>query len=149
MAELDGAMRRSRPERNVGYLLGIAIFGALWALVNQTPGWEAVPFLSSDFEQLVPMVNVALMAGAGANLTLVVYDARWFRATLGLVMAGIGVWVSLGFLRSFPFSFAAVQYDLTTPLMVAVLVSLASAAVLAIVHLVALSNAALRASEPA
>lgn len=147
MTGLDGSRRYSRPERNAGYLIATASFGALWVLINQAPGWQAVPLLSAEFTQVLPLVNVTIAAGAAANVALIAYDRRWFKAALGLVIAGLGIAVSLRCLRVFPFSFATVPYDLTTHAFIVVLVCLVTAAVLAIVHLIALGSAALRATS--
>jgi hypothetical protein len=149
MNGLESARRYSRPERNIGYLVGTGLFAAVWALTNVAPGWQAVPFLSADFTRVLPAINIALAGGAAANVALIAYDPRWFKATLGLATAGLGIFVSLRFLQVFPFTFTRLHYDFTTHMMALVLIALVAAAVLAIVHLVALGNAALRATSTA
>jgi hypothetical protein len=45
----NGAARRpSAAARRAGYLIGIAVSAALLFVLNGQPGWQALPFLTSD-----------------------------------------------------------------------------------------------------
>ncbi len=133
----------------MGYLIVLALFAAVWALTNLSPGWQTLPFLTGEFTQVLPAFNLLLASGIGANVTLLLYDPRWFKAALGLSISGLGVYVSLRLLRVFPFSFETVHYDFTTHVTVALLVALVAAAAVAVVNLFALGNAAMRAASAA
>lgn len=70
--------------RRFGYAIEIAIDVVLLLLINRSPGWEAVPFLTADTEQVLGLVNASLAAGVVVNLLMLVADPAWLRA-LGVV----------------------------------------------------------------
>jgi hypothetical protein len=97
---------RRRPERSVrrvGYAVGAVVNGVLLWLVHVWPGWEAVPFLTGDFSEVVGLVTLALWAGIATNLVYLVSDPRWLTALGGLVTTGIGLAAAVRLWQLFPF----------------------------------------------
>lgn len=91
--------------RHVGYAIGAAVNGALLYVVNVAPGWEAVPFLTDRFPEVLGVVNLSFVAGFVVNVVYGAYDPRWFRDVGEFVTTGIGLLVLLTLLQVFPFAF--------------------------------------------
>ncbi len=63
MALTDGVRRQSAGARRAGYLLAIGFSAVLLVILNGWPGWQAMPFLTSDTGQVLLLVNLSLTAG--------------------------------------------------------------------------------------
>lgn len=83
--------RPGAASRRFGYLVAAVLNALLLYLVNRRPGWEAVPFLTSDTTQVIGLVNASITAGLVANLVYVLWDPVWLRALGDLVTTSIGV----------------------------------------------------------
>lgn len=110
------AGRRSRPRppraaRRVGYAVGAFVNGVLLWLVNVAPGWQAVPFLTSDFTDVLGLVNASIVAGLLAHVLYLVVDPPWLRSAGDLVVTSVGLVATVAVLRSFPFTFAGQSFD--------------------------------------
>ena len=62
MAAARPRQRPPRSARRAGYLIGALLNGALLWLVNVSPGWQAVPFLTQEFDGVLPL-SMALARG--------------------------------------------------------------------------------------
>jgi len=91
--------------RRVGYVIAAALTAAFWFVVNVSPGWQALPFLTEEAHRVVPLVNVSLAASLVVNLLYVAYDPPWFRALGDVVTTGFGLAVLARIWQVFPFSF--------------------------------------------
>ena len=94
-----------------GYGVAVIVNAALAFLVNAWPGWEAVPFLTEDTPQVLPLVNLPLAAGVIANIVYLANDAPWAKAVGDLVTNGIGLVVLVQVWRVFPFEFSSGPFD--------------------------------------
>jgi hypothetical protein len=97
-----------RPEvatRRVGYGVAIAANAVLLYLVNVSPGWDAVPFLTGDMTGVLGWVNASIVAGIIANALYVVVDRRWFRSLGELLVTLIGLAALVRLWQVFPFAF--------------------------------------------
>ena len=58
------ASRRRPPvaARRAGYVVSVLVNIALLYVVNGWPGWEAVPFLTQDTQQVMGLVNASIVA---------------------------------------------------------------------------------------
>ena len=97
--------------RRAGYGVAVIVNAALAFLVNAWPGWEAVPFLTEDTPQVLPLVNLSLAAGVIANIVYLANDAPWVKAVGDLVTNGIGLVVLVQVWRVFPFEFSSGPFD--------------------------------------
>jgi hypothetical protein len=97
---------RSRPgpaARRVGYAFAAAFNAVfLWAL-HVWPEWEAVPFLTSDFSDVLWLVDLSLWVGIGTNLLYLVHDPRWLTALGGVASTAIGLAAAIRTWQVFPF----------------------------------------------
>ncbi|GAA3400722.1 hypothetical protein [Pseudarthrobacter polychromogenes] len=87
---------------NVGSVLVNAAM--MWG-INFWPGWQVVPFLTSDMNRVLGIINASLTAGIVANLVFVVIRNRGVMALGNLVVLGIGLAATLGLWEVFPFDF--------------------------------------------
>ena len=82
MALTDPARHPSAGARRVGYCVAIALGAAFLFVLNARPGWQQMPFLTSDTSQVLWLVNLSLAAGIAASTVFleVISLARWFTA---------------------------------------------------------------------
>jgi hypothetical protein len=102
------AAARGRPNpaaRRAGYVVAAALNGLVLYLVNRRPGWDAVPFLTSETEQVLGLVNASIIAGLVANLVYLLADPPRLRSFGDLVTTAIGLAAMVQIWQVFPFSF--------------------------------------------
>lgn len=103
--------RRSVGTRRIGYAVGAVVNTTLLYLVNDWPGWAALPFLTADTALVVPLINLSIGVGIVINLARIAYDPQWFVAFGDVVTTGIGLAALLRIWRVFPFEFASGTVD--------------------------------------
>lgn len=74
-----------------GYLVAAVVDLLLLSLINRSPGWRAVPFLTQDTPRVLGLVNASLVAGVVANSIYLMADPRWLRAVGDIVTTSIGL----------------------------------------------------------
>jgi hypothetical protein len=85
-----------------GYVIGAVVNIAMLVAVNVWPGWEAVPFLTAETPDVLPLVSLSLASAVVANIVYLVNDAPWVRALGGLVTTGVGLAALVRILDVFP-----------------------------------------------
>jgi len=145
IASHRAAVRRpSAGARRFGYLVAIGFTVAGWYVINVRPGWEAVPFLTSDTADVLGLLNFSLFVGIAVNLLYVVRDPRWLTALGDVVTTGVGLAVLVTAWQVFPFDFDAYTFGwagLTRLVLVLAMVGSAIAIVVQLVTLVRLAVA--------
>ena len=66
---------RSRPRaasRRAGYVVAVGVNALLLYLLNRSPGWQSVPFLTDAMNRVIGVVNLSITAGLVANLVYLV-----------------------------------------------------------------------------
>jgi hypothetical protein len=99
------AKRPSTASRRAGYVIAAVINAALLWLIHVWPGWDAVPFLTEDFETVLWLINLTLAVTIALNLIYVVRDPRWLTAAGAIVTTAIGLAAAVRMLQVFPFDF--------------------------------------------
>ena len=102
MARTHSAGRPSAGARRADYGLAILCSTALLIVLNGSPGWQAIPFLTSDISQVLWLVNLSLAAGIAANVVYLAYDAPWLRSLGELATTGIGLVTAIRIWQVFP-----------------------------------------------
>ena len=76
--------------RRAGYVIGALLNAVLLVLIDFSPGWSAVPFLTDGVHQVLVLVNVVVLAGLVTNLGYLVDDAPRLVALGGVVTTALG-----------------------------------------------------------
>ncbi len=95
--------RPPRPARVLGYLVAAGFQVALLVLINVSPGWDAVPFLTAETPDVLPAVNASIVATLVANVLWVLADPRWLRALGDTVTSCVSLVAAVAVWRVFPF----------------------------------------------
>jgi hypothetical protein len=104
------AVNSKRVGRKVGYAVAIACNIALLVIANNILDWGWLPWLTEEFRQVLPVMNVSLGASIAANIVYLVYDPPGFKATAELGLLIISLIVTIRFLQVFPFDFTAYEF---------------------------------------
>ncbi|MBM7277705.1 hypothetical protein JTZ10_08015 [Gordonia rubripertincta] len=131
--------------RRVGYSVSVAVNVVLLVAVLGWPGWEAVPFLTDDFRQIVGWVVAALGAGIVTNSVYAVTDSPAVRAVGELVVDAIGLVALIRLWQVFPFDFGDTDTPWSTVVRVVLAVGIAGTAIAMVVVIV---QTALRRRSP-
>jgi hypothetical protein len=121
------------PGRRAGYVVAAAINLVFLWVVNQLLGWGWPSFLTPSFQDLLPYIEVSLIATAAINLIWVVHDPDWFKhltqAGLDLIalVSAVATW------RIFPFDLSS---GWETVFRVVLVVSIVGVSIATIVELV-------------
>ena len=94
---------RPTSSRRPGYVVGALVNAALLWLVHVWPGWEAMPFLTADMQQVLGLVDASLVAGVVVNAAHLVRDPDWLTPAGNLVTTTFGLAAAVRILRVFPF----------------------------------------------
>ncbi len=126
--------------RRMGYVVTIVVAAGLLYLVNNLLSWDAAPFLTEDFERIIPILNAALIAAIVVNAIWVLYDAAWVRS-LGQVILNLAVIVTAALtLKVFPFNFNAYSFNWEAVVTFALVFLILGLAIATIVELVKLGG---------
>jgi hypothetical protein len=104
----------SRTGRRIGYVIAAAINVALLYFVNNLLNWDLSPFLTDDFERVIPLINVSLVATIVVNVIYLFFDRRWFKSLTQIGLAGIAMAATVRLYRVFPFDFSAYDFAWAT-----------------------------------
>ena len=128
-SKVDRYFKDSRGGRITGY--GFAIFWSTIFLVlfhfysqyiafynsEMSEGvkvWNRYPFLNSDFERWLPIITAALIAAIVGNILLIIYEGRFFRQIIHIVIDLFSLAAIVSLVVIFPFDFSALPgNDLT------------------------------------
>jgi hypothetical protein len=89
----------------IGHLLAALIaLGGLY-VANNLLEWDIVPFLTDDFDRVLPLVNLSLAANLATNVVRLAYRPPWFIAATDLVGTGLGLPAIVRMWQVFPFDF--------------------------------------------
>ena len=100
--------------RRAGYAMAMTVNLVLLFLVNVTPGWQAVPFLTENTTDVLLLVNLSMGAAVVANAVYSVFDPPWVRALGDAVTTSVGLASLVRIWQVFPFEFdtSSVPWDL-------------------------------------
>jgi hypothetical protein len=137
MAATDRARRPSAGTRRAGYGLAILFNAALLVIFNASPGWQAIPFLTSDTAQVLWLVNLCLAASIAANFVYLANDPPWLKSLGNLATTGIGLAAATRIWQVFPFDLSS---GWSTAVRVLLVVGIAGSCVALVVQIVSLAR---------
>lgn len=122
--KVDYYFRETRSGRITGYSFAIAwsivflvflnFYNSYIAYYQYDGGqWNKFPLLTESFSQWLPIVTVALAASIIGNILLVIYDGRFFRQLIRIVLNLFSIMAVISLLTIFPFDFTVFPGDLT------------------------------------
>jgi hypothetical protein len=97
--------------RRIGYVVAIAVNVAGLIVVNNVLDWGWFPWLTEDFGDILPILNVSLAASIAANAAYLAFDPRWFKAIAELALLSISLAVTIRMLQVFPFDFSSYDFS--------------------------------------
>lgn len=121
---MSGSSRVRGNLREVGRASAAALGLAVLAILNIAPGWEGLAIFAPGFASVLGLANLALAVAVVANLSLLVFDARWYRAASHFVLALFGLVLSATLLDTFPFELTALPTEALAAAKLGLLVSL-------------------------
>ena len=100
--------------RRAGYAVAMTVNLVLLFLVNVTPGWQAVPFLTESTTDVLLLVNLSMVVAVVANAVYSALDPPWVRALGDAVTTSVGLASLVRIWQVFPFEFdtSSVPWDL-------------------------------------
>ncbi|MGB5167874.1 MAG: hypothetical protein WBP49_05635 [Acidimicrobiia bacterium] len=105
--------RPSKGTRRFGYAVAIVVEVALLIVVNNLVEWDIAPFITEGFNNLVPYINVSLVASMVVNIAYFAFDPRWFRSLTQAILNVISLIVIVQTYRIFPFDFSGSDFNWT------------------------------------
>jgi hypothetical protein len=107
--------RSSRGARRFGYGVSIIVQVAMLVVVNTilTWDWSFMSWLTDDFSDLLPYINLSLVASIIVNVICMAYDPLWFKSFTQVILAIISFIVAIQTWRIFPFDFSETAFDAT------------------------------------
>jgi hypothetical protein len=97
---------KSPTARRVGYVVAVLVNAAMLWVVNNLLCWGWPPFLTSAFDELLPVIDLSLAATIVVNLSWAWRDPTWFRHLGQIGLDAIGVAVVVRTWQVFPFDFS-------------------------------------------
>ena len=104
-------MRVTDAAKRIGYAIAAVANAVLLYVVNNLLAWEVPTFLTEDFERVLPVLNVSIVASMVVNLMYIAYDAAWFKALGQVVLSAFALVVAMRTLAVFPFDFTPYDYN--------------------------------------
>ncbi|MGI9597712.1 MAG: hypothetical protein ACR2QK_16230 [Acidimicrobiales bacterium] len=95
----------TRRSRRAGYVVAIVINAVLLYVANNLLSWDLLPFLTDDFDRVLPAVNLSLAVTIAVNGLRIIYDAPWFTRSSEIVSMLFSIAASVRLFNVFPFDF--------------------------------------------
>ncbi len=122
--------------RRAGYAAAAGVNAVLLFLINVTPGWSILPFLTPDMSIVLPWINASMVAGILANVVYLIRDTPRIKSIGDLVTEAIGLLAMIRLWQVFPFDFGADANAWATVVRVVLIVGVVGTAIAMIVSVV-------------
>ncbi len=120
--------------RRAGYVAGAIVNAVLLYVANHLLEWEWPPFLTEDFETILPLVNASIILGIATNAAYLFRDGVRFKAFGELVSAAVGLVVAIRTYQVFPLDFSPYDFDWETATRVVLMIGIVGAGIAIIVN---------------
>lgn len=124
VAPAPARARTHNPARRLGYSIAIAVNAAMIYVVSNLQEWETLPFLTADFDRLLPLLVLSFVAGIVVNVFYLWDDAAHIKSTGQIVTGVIGLLVASRTWTIFPFDFSTDEFNWETAARVILIVSM-------------------------
>lgn len=116
--------------------MAAGVNAVLLFLINVTPGWSILPFLTPDMSIVLPWINASMVAGILANVVYLIRDTPRIKSIGDLVTQAIGLVAMIRLWQVFPFDFGADANAWATVVRVVLIVGVVGTAIAMIVSVV-------------
>jgi hypothetical protein len=116
-------------------------------ILNNILEWGWFAWLTEDFETLLPIINLSLVASIVVNLAYILYDAKWFKALCEAGLVTISLVVAIRTWRVFPFDFSAYSFNWEAVTRAILVFAIIGMSIALIVNVIRLIVTAARAAE--
>jgi hypothetical protein len=130
--------------RRFGYGMAIAINLFLVWFVGNLMEWELVAFLTAEFADLVPLIQLGLWVTIAANVVYILDDRSFSTRAARLVVDIVNLFVTFRVFDVFPFDFSAHSFNWGFVFRAVLVIALVGTAISAVIHVGQL----LKPSEP-
>lgn len=124
--------RTSVGTRRFGYAMAVGVNVLLVVVANNLLALGWLPWLTPEFENVLPVINLALAVNIVLNLLYLAYDEPPFKAATQIIVNLIAIGVLVRTLQVYPFNFSAYDFpidisalDLTWDLLARLVIGLA------------------------
>lgn len=121
--------------RRFGYAVAIGINLLLVWVIGNLAHWELVAFLTAEFADLVPLLQLGLWVTIVANVVYFMDDRSFATRAARLVVDVVNLFVTFRVFDIFPFDFSAHSFNWGFVFRAILLIALVGTAVSAVVHL--------------
>lgn len=121
--------------RRLGYGVAIAINLVLVWVVGNLLEWELVGFLTPEFADVAPLIQVGLWVTVGANVVYMMDDRTFSTRAARLVVDIVNLFVTFRVFTVFPFDFSAHTFNWGFVFRAVLVIALIGTAIGAVVHL--------------
>ncbi|MGI9529147.1 MAG: hypothetical protein ACR2NG_05500 [Acidimicrobiia bacterium] len=129
---------RSLNARRAGYGIAALFNAVLLVIVNNVLAWGWFSWLTDDFELILPLINLSLLATILVNLAYMAYDAAWLKSLCEIGLLAISITVAVRTFRVFPFDFSAYSWDWDATVKLAITCAIIGMSIAIVVHTVKL-----------
>ncbi len=95
-----------------GHLVAAVLTVVGLYVVNNLPDWDILPFLTDDFDRVLPLINLSLGANLVISLLRLVQPRKWFVILTDVIGTAFGLPALVRTWQVFPFDFDAGFWDL-------------------------------------
>lgn len=139
-AELSPTDELKRVGRRFGFGLAVAINVALLYVVQNLASWDVLPFLTTDFEEVVPWISFSLIVAILANAVYMVYEHPMLRPVGDIFTNLASLVATWRVFQVFPFDFSDYSFPWDVLTRVVLIIGIVGTAVGVIVALTKLAN---------
>lgn len=138
--EKTGYPALKRLGSQIGYGVAIGLSLVLIYIVQNLESWDLLPFLTTEFGQVVPWITFSLLLGALAYLVYILYESQAVRLTGEIVTNLVTIAVTWRIFTIFPFDFSASEFPWGILTRIVLVVAIAGALIATVVNVVKLAN---------
>lgn len=132
--------------RRVGYVIAILVNALALFLVNNILAWDILPWLTNEFERVLPIMNASIIATMIVNTMFLAYNEEWFTTLCEILTLGLNLAVAIQMWIVFPFDFTGYAWDWDAIARLAIGVAMVGITIAIIVNVVSLIRIVARAT---
>ncbi len=144
--------RKDRPspaQHRSGNIVPVVVNAVMLWGAHRVLGWGWFPFLTPAWNQVLPILTASLVVAIVVNVLYLGYDGVWLKAPGNILMAALGIAVSVRMWRVFPFDFSAYAFQWTTLARILIVLSIVGSAIAILYELNRVARAAMGGPAPA